>query len=85
MDRKRKRLFQLHRLLILLDRLENLKFNPALGKIRGKHLNHRFDLSLMTLKSEFLNRRLECHDGVSSSLGQSAAVLVMVMVSDDDE
>ena len=60
----------MYRLLILLDRLENLKFDPALGKIRGEHLSHRFDLSLMTPKSESLNHRLVSHDVVCSSLGQ---------------
>ena len=60
----------MHRLLILLDRLENLKFDPALRKIRGEHLSHRFDLSLMTPKSESLDLRLESQDGVSSILGQ---------------
>ena len=60
----------MYRLLILLDRLENLKFDPALGKIRGAHLNHRFDLSPAMPKSEFLNLRLVSSDVVRSSLGQ---------------
>ena len=60
----------MYRLLILLDRLENLKFDPTLGKIRGAHLNHRFDLSPAMPKSEFLNLRLVSSDVVRSSLGQ---------------
>ena len=70
MDRGLRRLFHVRLLLILLSRLENLRFSPALGKIRGKHWSNRLDQCLETFKGEFQNRRLECRDEASNNLGQ---------------
>ena len=63
-------MFRMSVLLIFLRRLENLRFSPALGTIKGKHWNNRYDPSLETFKGEFQNRRFGCHGEVNNNSGQ---------------
>ena len=69
MDRVQRRLLHMSLLLILLDRLENLRFSPALGMIKGKHWNNRLDPSLETFKGEFQNHRFEFRDEANNNSG----------------